>query len=56
MDLSEYEDYQDDYRQIGRCLEGVYMHKHIHSTLEYLTPAEFETRWFTQQSTPQGVQ
>lgn len=43
--LSEYMDYNDAYRQIGRFLEEVYQHKRIHSSLGYLTPAEFEQSW-----------
>lgn len=39
--LSEYRDYADAHRQIGRFLDDVYMHKRIHSALGYLTPAEF---------------
>jgi putative transposase len=45
VDLSEYRDYNDAYRQIGRFLDDVYMHKRIHSSLGYLTPVEFETKW-----------
>ena len=45
VDLSEYEDYHDAYRQIGQFLEDVYRHKRVHSSLGYLTPAEFETQW-----------
>ncbi len=30
VDLSEYIDYNDAYRQLGRFLEGVYTHKRIH--------------------------
>lgn len=43
--LSEYDDYHDAYRQIGRFLDDVYMCKRIHSSLGYLTPAEFEAQW-----------
>jgi putative transposase len=45
VDLSEYLDYHDAYHQIGRFLDDVYMHKRIHSSLGYLTPAEFEAQW-----------
>jgi len=45
VDLSEYRDYQDAYRQIGHFLEDVYMRKRIHSSLGYLTPTEFEEQW-----------
>jgi putative transposase len=45
VDLSEYLDYHDAYRHIGRFSDDVYMHKRIHSSLGYLTPAEFEARW-----------
>jgi len=45
VDLSEYRDYNDAYRQIGRFLDDVYMHKRIHSSLGYLTPVEFEIQW-----------
>jgi len=45
VDLSDYESYTDAVRQIGRFLDDVYMHKRIHSSLGYLTPAEFESEW-----------
>ena len=45
VDLSEYIDYNDAYRQIGCFLDDVYMHERIHSSLGYLTPAEFEEQW-----------
>ena len=47
VDLSDYQDYHDAYRQIGRFLEDVYMRKRVHSSLNYLTPAEFESHWFS---------
>lgn len=47
--LSEYVDYHDALSQLGRFLNDVYMHKRIHSALGYLTPAEFESQWFSQQ-------
>jgi transposase InsO family protein len=48
VDLSEYQDYWDAYRQIGQFLEDVYMQKRIHSSLAYLTPVEFESQWLEQ--------
>jgi len=45
VDLSEYQDYADACHQLGRFLDDVYMHKRVHSSLGYLTPAEFEAAW-----------
>ena len=45
VDLSDYQDYHHAYRQIGQFLEDVYMRKRVHSSLNYLTPAEFEAQW-----------
>jgi putative transposase len=42
VDLSEYEDFADARRQLGRFLDDVYNRKRIHSALGYLTPSEFE--------------
>jgi transposase InsO family protein len=49
VDLSEYLDYHDAYQQLGRFLDDVYMRKRIHSSLGYLTPAEFEEQWRKEQ-------
>jgi transposase InsO family protein len=49
VDLSDYQDYWDAYSQIGQFIEQVYMYKRIHSSLDYLTPVEFEKLWFAQQ-------
>jgi putative transposase len=54
VDFSEYEDYTDAVRQLGRFLDEVYMHKRIHSSLGYLTPAEFEQQWISQQADTQA--
>lgn len=45
VDLSDYQDFMDALGQIGRFIEDVYMTKRIHSSLGYLTPAEFEAAW-----------
>jgi transposase InsO family protein len=45
VDLSEYHDFADAQRQIGRFLDAVYNVKRIHSALGYLTPVEFEEQW-----------
>jgi putative transposase len=49
VDLSDYEDYHHAYQQIGQFLEDVYMRKRVHSSLKYLTPAEFEAAWLSKQ-------
>ena len=48
--LADYRDYHDAYQELGRFLDDVYMHKRIHSSLGYLTPAEFEAQWLAEQS------
>ena len=45
VDLSEYEDFGDALRGLGRFLDDVYNRKRIHSSLGYLTPAEFAGQW-----------
>jgi len=46
VDLSEYHNFADAYHQIGVFIQGVYMTKHIHSSLKYLTPTEFEAAYY----------
>jgi putative transposase len=48
--LTEYRDYADARRQLGRFLDAVYNRKRIHSALGYLTPAEFEQQWRAERS------
>jgi putative transposase len=43
IDYTEYQDFDDAYQQIEHWLEVEYMTERIHSALDYLTPAEFET-------------
>jgi putative transposase len=43
--LTEYQDFADARRQLGRFLDAVYNRKRIHSSLGYLTPKEFEQQW-----------
>lgn len=52
VDLSEYADFHDAYRSIGRFLDEVYTRKRIHSALGYLTPTEFEQNWRANQPEP----
>lgn len=48
VDLSEYYNFHDAYQQIGFFVQDVYMTRRIHSSLGYLTPAEFESAWRSQ--------
>ena len=41
VDYSEYDDFEDAYRQIAHWLEVEYMTQRLHSQLGYLTPVEF---------------
>ncbi len=45
VNLSEYRDYHDARKRIGKFLDEVYQHKRIHSALGYLTPAEYENKY-----------
>jgi len=55
VDLSDYDDYHDALTQLGKFLDDVYTHKRVHSSLGYLTPAEFEAQWRAQQSGNSGI-
>lgn len=48
--LSEYRDFEEAREQIGRFIDDVYLNKRIHSSLGYLTPAEFKQQWRQRQS------
>lgn len=54
--LTEYRDYADARRQLGRFLDAVDNRKRIHSALGYLTPAEFEQQWRADRRGPPDVQ
>lgn len=45
VELSEYRNFEEAYREIGKFLDEVYTKKRIHSSLGYLTPMEFENQW-----------
>jgi putative transposase len=45
VDLSDYQGFADAVSQIGQFIEDVYNKKHIHTSLGYLTPIEFEAVW-----------
>ena len=55
VDLLDYKDYNDARFHLAQFLNDVYMHKRIHSSLGYLTPAEFEERWRRKREQPPGV-
>jgi transposase InsO family protein len=45
VDLQDYQDFDDAHTNIKTFIESVYNTKRIHSSLGYLTPAEFEDDW-----------
>jgi transposase InsO family protein len=49
LSLTDYKNFADAYRRIGPFISDVYNRKRIHSSLGYLTPAEFEAIWREQQ-------
>lgn len=55
VDLSDYKDYDDALHQLDRFLDEAYGYKRIHSSLGYLTPAEFEDQGRREQMLVQDV-
>jgi transposase InsO family protein len=55
VDLSDYEDFSDALRGLGRFLDDVYNRTRIHSSLGDLTPAEFEQQWISMQRSQKPV-
>ena len=43
--LADYHDFEDANRHISRFLGDIYNGKRIYSSLDYLTPKEFEEQW-----------
>lgn len=52
IDYTEYDDFQDAYRQLKHWLEVVYMTQRIHQALDYVTPVEFEMAALTKPRYP----
>ena len=48
--LNEYEYLSDARQHVGHFIDDVYQTKRIHSALGYLTPVEYEARWFKEYS------
>ena len=48
VDYADYQDFNDALQQLAHWLEVEYMTERIHSSLDYLTPVEFETAFVTQ--------
>ena len=51
VDLQDYQDFDDALANIKTFIESVYNTKGIHSSLGYLTPAEFEADWHRKEGT-----
>jgi putative transposase len=55
VDLSDYRDFNEALHQIGYFIQDVYMTKRIHSSLGYLTPAEYEDSYWSS-TTPAALE
>jgi putative transposase len=51
---TEYLDFADARRRIGKFLESIYNQKRLHSALGYLPPAEFEQQLLLEMTLPVG--
>lgn len=52
LDYTDYRDFDDACQQLEHWLEVEYMTERIHSALDYLTPAEFETALLASAKSP----
>lgn len=55
VDLSDYQNFHDAYRQVGRYLDDIYTHKRIQSASGYLTPADCDAQWLDQRAAQVAV-
>ena len=44
--LNEYRNMAEAKQEIGHFIDVVYQHKRVHSALDYMTPAEYEKKWY----------
>ena len=54
LSLTEYKDFADAYRQIGKFIQDVYNRRRMHSSLGYMTPHEYEQMWREQREYPEN--
>jgi len=53
--LSEYETYEDVVNRLPRFIEEIYNRKRIHSSIDYLTPEEFEVKFMKPKPEPETL-